>query len=147
MDNSFFLYPKIEGGIQLNAKIIAIANQKSGVGKTTTCANLGIGLAREGKKVLLADCDSQGSLSISLGHFQPDAIPITLATVMGKVITDTPIDMKEGILRHEENVDLLPANIELSGMEVSLVNAMSRETILKQYLDTEKKQYGVSIIL
>lgn len=128
------------------ANIIACANQKGGVGKTTTCANLGIGLVQEGKKVLLVDCDPQGSLSISLGYSQPDSLPVTLATVMGKVISEEPISLQEGILHHAEGVDLMPANIELSGMEVSLVNAMSRETILRQYLDTVKRQYDHIIL-
>ena len=117
----------------MNAKVIAITMQKGGVGKTTTCANLGIGVAQDSKKVLIVDSDPQGSLSISLGHTQPNNIPNTLATVMGKVIADSPIEHKEGVISHPEGVDLLPANIELSGMEVSLINAMSRETILKQY--------------
>ena len=125
----------------MNAKTIAITMQKGGVGKTLTAASLGIGLAQEGKKVLLVDCDPQGSLSISLGYPHPDDIEITLATLMGKVITESPIGSMEGILTHVEGVDLLPANIELSGMEVSLINTMSRETILKQYLDTVKKAY------
>ncbi len=125
----------------MNAQIIAIANQKGGVAKTTTCANLGIGLAKAGKKVLVVDADPQASLSISLGHPQPDTLPVTLSDLMGKVLTDQPITPGEGILHHPEGIDLMPANIELSGMEVSLVNAMSRETILRQYLDTVRRDY------
>lgn len=125
----------------MNAQIIAIANQKGGVGKTTTCENLGIGLALAGKKVLLVDGDPQGSLTISLGHPQPDQLPVTLSDMMGKILTDQPIAPGEGILHHAEGVDLMPADIQLSGMEVSLVNAMSRETILRQYLDTVKRDY------
>ena len=130
----------------MTTNIIAIANQKGGVGKTTTCANLGIGLAQEGKRVLLIDSDPQGSLTISLGNPQPDALPVTLSDALSGVLMDKPLSRGEGILRHPEGVDLMPANIELSGLEVSMVNAMSRETILKQYLDSVKRQYDYILI-
>ena len=118
----------------------------NGVGKTTTCENLGVGLAQAGKKVLLIDGDPQGSLTISLGHPQPDKLPFTLSDAMGRILMDEPLRPGEGILHHPEGVDLMPADIQLSGMEVSLVNAMSRETILRQYLDTLKGQYSHILI-
>ena len=101
----------------MNTQIIAIANQKGGVGKTTTCANLGIGLAQSGKKVLLIDGDPQGSLTISLGNPQPDKLPFTLSDAMGRILMDEPIRPGEGILHHPEGVDLMPADIQLSGMD------------------------------
>ena len=126
--------------------ILSIANQKGGVGKTTTCANLGIGLAQQGERVLLVDCDPQASLTISLGWHQPDALSVTLSTLMGRALMDEPIRAEEAIRHHAEGVDVLPASIELSGMEVSLVNAMSRETVLKQVLEPLKRQYDYILI-
>jgi ATPases involved in chromosome partitioning len=128
------------------ATVMAVVNQKGGTGKTTTCENLGIGLAREGKRVLLIDTDPQGSLTIALGHSRPDDLPVTLTDLMAKVMQDQPLSPKEGILQHEEGVELVPANITLSGLEVSLVNAMSRETVLKQYLETVKDRYDFILL-
>ncbi len=127
-------------------KIIALCNQKGGTGKTATTVNLGIGLARAGKKVLAADIDSQGSLTASLGYRHPDQMPNTLASILGRVINDEPVAPGEGILHHEEGVDLLPANIELSGLEVTLVNTMSRETVLREYLNSVREQYDVILL-
>ena len=127
-------------------KTIALANQKGGVGKSTTAASLGIGLSQQGKKVLLIDADAQGNLTQMLGWAQPDELSPTLADLMGKIITDQPITPGEGILVHREGVHLLPANIELSAMEVTLVNTMSRETVLKQYLSSVSDQYDFALI-
>lgn len=128
------------------ATIIAVVNQKGGTGKTTTTENLGVGLALEGKKVLLVDTDPQASLTVSLGNPCPDDLSPTLSDLMGKIMMESPIALGEGILHHPEGVDLVPSNIELSGMEVALVNAMSRETILRQYLDTVKQNYDYILL-
>jgi len=133
-------------GDKKQCQIVAIANQKGGVGKTTTCANLGFGLAQEGKRVLLIDADPQASLTISLGHHNPDAMPVTLASVLGYVLVSKEPSLGHGILEHPEGVHLMPSNIELSGMDITLVNAMSRETILKQYLHPLKEKYDYILI-
>ena len=132
--------------IAKKATVIVVTNQKDGVGKSTTCENLGIGLAMAGKKVLLVDTDPQGSLTISMGWQQPDELPTTLSTLMQKAMNDQPIQPGEGILHHAEGVDLIPANIELAGLEVALVNSMNREKMLKQVLESAKREYDYILL-
>ena len=128
------------------ATITAICNQKGGVGKTLTAVGLGVGLARMGKKVLLVDVDAQGSLTASLGYQHLNQIETTLANLLELLIMDKPVFPGAGIIHHEEGIDLLPANIELSGLEVTLVNTMSRETVLREYLNGVRDQYDVILL-
>lgn len=127
-------------------KTIAIVNQKGGVGKTVTAVNLAIGLANEGKRVIAIDLDAQGSLTVSLGYNEQDQMETTVSTILEKVIEDKPITTNECILHHVEGIDLLPANIELSGLEVTLVNTMSRESVLREYLKVISNDYDVAVI-
>ncbi|MBR0091138.1 MAG: ParA family protein [Lachnospiraceae bacterium] len=127
-------------------RIIAIANQKGGVGKSTSTGSLGAGLAKRGKRVLVIDADSQGSLTESMGYRNPDEMTVSLATLLTKVINDEDPEPTEGILHHAEGFDLLPCNIDLASLEVAMVNVMSRETVLKRYLKPVQEQYDYILI-
>ena len=116
-------------------RVIAVSNQKGGVGKTVSCVNLGIGLAQEGKKVLLIDADPQGSLTISLGYEEPDEMEYSLASLMLNVVNDEKLNMEKTILHHGEGVDLIPANIELSAIIGNLVTVKNflKHTLMKLF--------------
>lgn len=127
-------------------EVTALCNQKGGVGKTTTTLNLGVGLAGQGKRVLLIDADPQASLTVSLGHNRPDSLPITLSNILQSIVDETPVPQGHGILHHSEGVDLMPANLDLSGMELRLMSIMSREKVLQEYVDTMRPHYDHILI-
>lgn len=127
-------------------KVIAIANQKGGVGKTSTTVNLGAGLVRQGYAVLAIDFDPQANLTMALGFKSPDDMEYTVSNVLAKAMDEEPIDPAEGILTTEEGVDLMPSSIQLSRYELSLVNEMNRESMLRQFVDAAKPNYDYILI-
>ena len=127
-------------------KVIAIANQKGGVGKTSTTVNLGAGLVRQGFDVLLVDMDSQANLTMALGFQNPDDMDFTVSNVLYKAVHEETIIPEEGILTTAEGIDLMPANVQLSGLEISLINEYGREAVLKQYIDAVRLNYDYILI-
>ena len=127
-------------------KVIAICNQKGGVSKTTTTANLGVGLVRAEKKVLVIDADPQGNLSQSLGIENPDELEVALPSIMEQIMTGEEVDVTKGIVHHKEGLDLMPCNIDLSAVDISLVHVLSREFIMKTYVDSMREFYDYILI-
>ena len=128
------------------SRVIAIANQKGGVGKTTSAVNLAAGLADQGKKVLVVDLDPQASLTLCMGYREPDKLDHSITEVISAVVNDDELPEGFGVIHVRDNLDLLPSNINLSAAEVSLVNAMSRELILRSMVDRLREFYDYIII-
>ena len=128
------------------SQVIAIVNQKGGVAKTTTAVNLAAALTQQGEKVLCIDLDPQANLTMSLGCQTPDELTYTIADVLDRAIREEPIDPTQGVIRHAEGIDLMPASIQLSGYETALINEYGREAMLKQYVDAARPFYDHILI-
>jgi len=127
-------------------KVLAVSARKGGVGKTTTSVNLGASLARQGKRVLIVDADSQHSATVSLGVTEPDKLPFSLATVMQNIINEQDFDPLQGLISHSEGISLLPSNNSLAGIEVALAPIIGRETVLKQYIDKVRGLFDYTLL-